>query len=278
MKALTSEINYLTDLGKIIKAYEEIAASRMQNIRNEVVKNREFTGQLNRIFYTVKNSYKKELEKYKLSSARGKNGKTARIFIAANTGLYGDMVYRIFNLFSEELKESPSDPVIVGRLGKTLFETTHRNQTFAYFEMPDREMILTEIKKIVDYLAPYETVFVYHGLFKNILMQEAVSTNISGDSLAIPAERLPTRRLIFEPEIPKILHFFETEIFSGLLVHVIFESQLAKFSSRMAALEQATVNIKKENLLAKMENTLLRRRVSDKKQLEMMAGMSMWGN
>ena len=98
MKALTSEINYLTDLGKIIKAYEEIAASRMQNIRNEVVKNREFTGQLNRIFCTVKNSYQKELEKYKLMFLRQKNGKTARIFIAANTGLYGDMVYRGYSI------------------------------------------------------------------------------------------------------------------------------------------------------------------------------------
>ena len=37
----TTEINYLTDLGRVIKAYEEIAASRMQNIRSEVVKNRE---------------------------------------------------------------------------------------------------------------------------------------------------------------------------------------------------------------------------------------------
>ena len=274
----TTEINYLTDLGRVIKAYEEIAASRMQNIRNEVVKNREFTGQLNRIFCTVKNSYQKELEKYKLMFLRQKNGKTARIFIAANTGLYGDMVYRIFNLFSEELKESPSDPIIVGRLGKTLFESTHRGQKFAYFEMPDKGMILAEIEKIVEYLAPYEKVFVYHGLFRNILMQEAVSTNISGDSLLAPEEKTPTRKLIFEPSIPQILHFFETEIFSGLLVHVIFESQLAKFSSRMAALEQATENIKKESLMVRTENTLLKRKISDKKQLEMMAGMSLWGN
>jgi len=63
-----------------------------------------------------------------------------------------------------------------------------------------------------------------------------------------------------------------------LLVHVIFESQLAKFSSRMAALEQATENIKKESLMVRTENTLLKRKISDKKQLEMMAGMSLWGN
>lgn len=278
MKRLNQQIDYLSDLGKIIKAYEEIAAYRMQNVRQKVLKNREFTSELNQIFQIVKNSYQEALKKYKLSTSRWKNNKTARVFLSANTGLYGDIVQRIFDLFYVDLKKYNSDAVVVGRLGRSLFESSNINQKYVYFEIPDKLSTLEEIKQIIEYLTPYETVVVYHGLFKNVIMSEAMASNISGDVGQLPEEKVPTRQLIFEPSLPQILYFFENEISSSIFLHVIFESQLAKFSSRMAALEQASENIKKETMRTKMENVLSRKRSIDKEQLEMLAGRSLWEN
>ena len=277
MKTTDTDTVYLTGLGKVIKAYEEIAATRMRVIRSGVVKNREFTGQLNQIFCLVKNSYIKETQKYQVQMLRQKNGRIARIFFSTNTGLYGDIIQRIFNLYVSDLKDASSDAIIIGRLGKGLFESYYKGKKYTYFEIADKEVSLDQIANIVEFLAPYESVYVYHGLFKNILMQEAVCTNISGDSLPAPEEKVPTRKLIFEPSLTKTLRFFETEIFSGLLVHVVFESQLAKFSSRMASLEQASENIQKERILAIMQSSLLKKRSMNKKQLEMMAGSRLWG-
>jgi len=89
----------------------------------------------------------------------------------------------------------------------------------------------TEIKNLVDFLLPYETVIVYHGLFKNVLMQEAVLSNLSGDTADGADELISEREVIFEPGILQILEVFETEIFYGLFLQVVYESQLAKFSS-----------------------------------------------
>ena len=80
MKTTDTDTVYLTGLGKVIKAYEEIAATRMRVIRSGVVKNREFTGRLNQIFCLVKNSYIKETQKYQVQMLRQKNGRIARIF------------------------------------------------------------------------------------------------------------------------------------------------------------------------------------------------------
>lgn len=275
MRKTTSDIDYLADLGKVVKAYEEIAAFRMRNIKERVLKNRQFVNELNDVFYSVKISYQKMVEKYKASGKR-KNGKTARVFLSSNTGLYGDMVQRVFGLFLSDFKKSSSDVIIIGRLGKSLFESSHLSTNFIYFELPDKEMVLEEIKKMVDFLIPYETVIVYYGLFKNIIMQEAVSTNVSGDIQLEPEKKQPTRKLIFEPSVPQILDFFESEIFSSLLMHVIFESQLAKFSSRMSALEQANENIRRETAFARIEAAMYKKRFLDKKQLETLAGRALW--
>lgn len=275
MKNLALEIEYLSDLSKMVKAYEEIAAVRMQNIKKGVLGNREYTKELYKILQIVKDSYKEESEKYKFTFYGKKNGKTASVLMSANTGLYGDIVQRVFYLFLAGLKETPSEPVIIGRLGRALYESGSKKEKYVYFEIPDTELILDDVKKVADFLSSYETVIVYHGLFKNIIMQEAVASNLAGDP-QFEEEKAPTRKLLFEPYLPEILSFFDSEIFSGFLLHTLLESQLAKFSARMAALEQATENIRKERLMIKRDNNLYRKRLLDKKQLEGLSGRILW--
>ena len=56
---------------------------------------------------------------------------------------------------------------------------------------------------------------------------------------------------MFEPSLEKILMFFETEIFASLFNHTVKESQLAKFASRVLALDQA--DEKMQNRLKKLQ-------------------------
>ena len=85
------------------------------------------------------------------------------------------------------------------------------------------------------------------------------------------------KKYLIEPSPQKIMEFFETEIISALFNQKIFDHQLARFASRMVAMDQATENandiIKKLN----RENKSLKRRVMNRKQLEVFAGLSLWG-
>lgn len=276
MKAAADEIDYLTSLEKIISAYEEIAAKRMQNIKAMVLQNRKFLTELNQIFQIVKSNYQKEAARHKIRSLDEKKRKTARVFISANAGLYGDIIQRIFTAFHYDYQRSPSDIVIIGQSGKTLMEKNSPKTHFTYFDYPDAKFDKSAAKKLVDHLIAYKTVIVYHGLFKNILMQETSSTNITGDKLLPEAKAASKRRLIFEPSLSGVLTFFETEFFSSLLVQTIYEAQLAKFSARMASLNQAGERIKEAHQQAGWEYNREKHRLANKKQLGTFASISLW--
>lgn len=275
MLKAVEELDYLTSLEKIINAYEEIAANRMQNIKKGVLENREHLTEINQIFQIVKNSYQKQVVVHKTISSRNKIQQTARVFISANTGLYGDLISRVFTVFRQDLKD-PGEAVIIGQLGKVLMEKSYPGAKFTYFNFPDAKIDFQVSKRLIDYLMPYEQVVIYHGLFKNIVMQEASSSNITGDFLLPETKESRRRQLIFEPSLVKILEFFETEIFASLLVQTIYESQLAKFSSRMASLDQATDNISRATRQALWENSREKHRLVNRKQLGMLAGRQLW--
>lgn len=277
MPKLNSDLDYLSDLSLVVKSFEEIAATRMKNTRGVVLKSRSFAGELSLTYKIVKKSYKDVVEKYHLKLAMRKNGKTARVFISANTGLYGDMIARIFKEFSDDVGNDFSDAVIVGKMGRIMVEASG-GKCVNFFEVTDKAITSPQLKSLIAFLLPYETVVVYHGLFKNVLMQDAVLSNLTGDAPGAEEDFVSKKAVIFEPGILQILDVFETEIFYELFLQVVYESQLAKFSSRMAALESASENIKRSLIIARRESILMKKRKADKDQLSMLAGRQLWEN
>ena len=72
------------------------------------------------------------------------------------------------------------------------------------------------------------------------------------------------------------MKFFEAKIFASLFDQTVFESQLAKFASRMTSLEQRVENI--QDILKDMalEKEKIRHRIINKKQLETFSSMALW--
>lgn len=274
MNKAAEQIEYLTSLAGMVAAYEEIAANRMQKIRRNVLYNRDFMSELSNIFQQVKFSYRKQAEKYKIALSAGKTGQKARVFISTNAGLYGDIVFRIFAVFLKDLREAGGEAVILGQVGKKLFEETKIPGRVAYFEFPDTAIDAPQVKKIIEFLRNYQTVIIYHGLFQNIIKQEVVASNITGDEFVPQSASWRTKplKMIFEPSLMALLDFFEKEIFVSLFVQMIHEAQLAKYSSRMASLDNATQNIEKARRLAIYGANRERHRLINKKQMMLVAG------
>jgi ATP synthase F1 gamma subunit len=266
------EIDYLNSFSYLIAAYEEIAANRMQQIREKVLYGRDYIGGLNNIFQQLKYSYHKQAEQIKKKVVSQKNDKTACVFISANSGLYGDLVARILHLFLEDLKREAGDAVIIGSWGKNLFELNSNNSPYVYFDLPDSGLDLEQINHIVGFLKNYRRVIVYHGLFRNIIKQDVVWSNISGDQLGPEVLLSQTARIIYEPSLEVLMNFFEKEIFSSLFTQSIYESQLAKFSARMTALDTASQNIDRAKKMAILNASREKHRAMNKKQLASLTG------
>ena len=283
-KQVLEEIEYSSSLKNIVQTYQEVAASRMQRIRNSVLASRNFLLGINTIFQQVKSSYKIGLPETKANKARKTqktffktNGKTLFVLISANTGLYGDIIRRAFEVFVRELRnEKTADVAIIGRVGLRFMREEFPKKQFAYFELSDNSIDHEGIKKIVPQILQYEKVIVFYEQFQNIITSVPIATSISGDIL--PWEKTDSKiKYIFEPSLEKVMEFFEKEIIATIFEQVIYESLLAKFSSRMVAMEEATENIQNQLKKATLQKERIKHRELNKKQNERLSSISLWG-
>jgi len=148
-----------------------------------------------------------------------------------------------------------------------------------YFDYPDYGDDKGRFAEIVRHLVQYESIHVYYGKFRNIIKQEPDSFEINAQTpINTLAEdkakgKEEEAKYIFEPSLEGILMFFESEMFGSVFQQAINESQLAKFASRMIAMDRASQNILESLGAAKLESLKLAHRLTNKKQLNSVSGI-----
>lgn len=283
-KEIIREIDFLNVLQTILETYEEIAATRMARIRTSVLGSRDFLLEINAIFQQVKSSYQTAIELYmkkkkikdpsKLTFVK-RNGKTLYVFVSANTGLYGDIIKKTYDVFIDNLKKIPGDIVILGKLGVEIFKADKVAIPYTYFDFPDNKIDNNILKKITQHIIQYEKVLVFYEQFNTVISQSPIITNISGDPL--PWEKGgPQAKYFFEPSLEKIMEFFEKEIFGSIFQQTIFESELAKFAARMVSLDYASSNTKDRLKQVIAQKNRIKHQEDNKRQLEKFASMRLW--
>lgn len=283
-KLLESEIENLEGLNDMIKAYEEIAASRIMHSRQTVLANRSFIDEISEIFEEVLASYKKQVDelikKNKKSgdfSFANKNGKTLYLLVSANTGLYGSIVKRTFDLFVDNSRDQNVDKAIIGKLGLTMWQHTKIKDKYFYFDFPDQNVDEQLLKQILDFIVSYEKVIIFYGRFQNLVTQDPIYSNISGNTHTGQKTPHENVRYMFEPSLEKILEFFEKQIFASIFEQTMRESQLAKTASRLTTLDTASENIIKKLSIVTSEKNRTFHRQQNKKQLETFSSRRLWG-
>src|SRR3989344_4538014 len=174
-KSLIKKIEEVQGLGELATTYEFIAASAMRRIRNSVLENRAFHLGLNAVFQHLRHAYERELSL--LMRARHFGGQkkkrlvvqrdraSAIVLLSANASLYGEVILKTFSNFVNEVRKDGADIVIIGRIGRTLFEQEMPGKKYIYFDFPDTTIAVENLKAISRYLNQYERVVVFHGQF-----------------------------------------------------------------------------------------------------------------
>lgn len=287
-KIVLEELEALNSLKDLAESYEEIAVVRMQKIKDSVLKTRQFLASLSDVYVDLKSSYGREvrelLEKVKKGDKRilpslQKNGKNLLVYLSSNGRLYGAVTqktYRLFIAAVKESKENETDIVIIGRAGKEMYENAGVGKPFQYFEIPDTSVEIDHIKQLMAKFLQYDEVSVFYGKFGNVVKQTPIQSSISGEDIfetetpmTIPRED----RFIFEPDLEKILHFFETQIMANLFSQTLLENQLARHASRVSAMEEALVHIEEETKKLNAEQVRIKHLAANKKQLETISGV-----
>jgi ATP synthase F1 gamma subunit len=295
---IREEIDFAKTLKVVTQVYEELSVIQMQRIRGSVFKTRNYLGSLAGVFYNVKQSHKKMIkllskdkevvEDLSPFSMLPKNGKSLAVLLTANEKLSGDINFRVFNYFTKFITSNTCDVMIIGRIGRELYQQQGIQNTYTYFEVPDTNTSMDDIKRIVYHLVNYQNINVFYGKFETLLNQKPVNSNISGeeelDSSLISKEAAQAETakedegFLFEPSLEEIHHFFETQFFSALFKQTVYESQLARYASRIKAMDEALQNIEEKTATLYSGERKVKRSIQNKKQLERISGITIWNH
>lgn len=273
-KQIILEKEGLMGLRNLMEVYQEVAAGRMQRVRGAVLQSRFFMEGLVSVFKRVRAAYKNSPMAGK--SVRKMNGRMVAVFVSANSGLFGDIVDRTFESFNNFVSSQHPDVVILGKQGIRLMADKLPQVLYNFYDFSDEGIDMESFDMIMRYLIQFEKIYVFHGRFKTILQQEAVQTTVSGEGVEAQNTEVVPQQYLFEPSVEQIARIFEGEILASIFEQSLHESQLAKFASRMLALDKSIENIDTGLDKVKITERRVMHAIRNRKQLNTIAGISLW--
>ncbi|MBA3551120.1 F0F1 ATP synthase subunit gamma [Patescibacteria group bacterium] len=280
---IQEDLDLVNTLKSLTQTYQEISVMRMQKTREKVLKTRSFLSSLSEIFYDVKTTYKNQVAKYIKNKDIKTSDRKAVLLLSANTKLYGDITNKVFNLFLNSIKGKNVEIFIVGALGKELFEQQQLHKKYSYYPVPDSNIKVEDLNDLVKTINGFDAVDIFYGQFQSILNQEAVTSNITGDTpflvqpdVISPLHSNPDTKFLFEPDLEKILHSFELQMTTSLVKQTLQESELARHGSRITAMESAIQNIEKTARGLQSSQRKLDATIENEDQIGRIAGVTLW--
>src|SRR6266567_4280292 len=135
-KLILEELQALQTIKDLAQSYEEIAIVKMQQIRDSVLKTRDFLADISDVYVDLKASYNREVKDLMHRIKTGDKGlmpklqkknKTLLVYLASNGGLYGAVTQKTFRLFMQEMvktKPEETDIIIIGKASQSMYENS----------------------------------------------------------------------------------------------------------------------------------------------------------
>lgn len=224
-------------LKTIAQAYSEIANLKIKRIRGLVERNRYFFQEISKVYALIK----------KLAEHRGvsytKPKRLLSMILTSNYRFYGSINSDLIEFFIANTRKLTTDIIILGRAAIDYFKTSHILSNYQQILLKDDQPSAEELTNLINMIKPYNQVLIFHTRLKSLLTQEPIVTDITATSASLEKvlnNKLPKEfRFIFEPELAKILAFFDSQILTLLLESTFLESELSRTGSRFISMDQA---------------------------------------
>lgn len=293
IKNIVTQIEDLTGIREIVGASEEIASMKMREIRGQVLESRDLNDELTEIYREVTVSYKNQImemmaqknrtfpgrhqQDISISLKKG-NGKTAVVYLSANSGFFSKILEKTYREFVTYLDSHENvTPIIIGEFGKKLFTEQFPGRDFVFYVFSEKASNTESLDQVTKELTNYDNVIIYYPRFESLASQTVSALDVSGNK---PTSENGQEQVIihylFEPSIEKILAFFEGEIFAGIIHQTVTESELARYASRITTLDIARENINNKLKAINIQKRIAIHRLMNKKQTEAIMGISLW--
>ncbi len=266
IKEVDAALEEGNSLKQIAESYSEIANLKIKRIRGEVLRNRLFFKEISGVYALVNRlAIKKKIKTLKPK-------KLVSLLLTSNYRFYGNINSALIDFFLKTTQTLETDKIILGKAALDFFRTHKLNY---------KEIILnkdqptgSELTKLTNMVKDYSQVFVFYSSLKSLLVQVPTVTDITASSQITEANEKSNFKFIFEPELPKILAFFDSQIITLLLEGTFLESELARTASRFISMDQAETEANKFIKEYEKLKKNAKRNLENNKILENFASMS----
>ena len=270
---IKNAIEESSSLELITQAYSELASIQLKKIRDEVERNRQFYDDLAYVYAIVKKVAQKK--KYIIQP---KPKQRLSILITSNYRFYGNINNELVKFFIVNNAKYPSDKLVIGDTGKSYLTGIRYFHQYSSMVLKKDFPTNDELKKMVEIMSQYNQVLVFYSTFKTVLTQQPIIKDISqteniGNSL--PDKKAEeVFEYIFEPELAKMLKFFDDQVKTLLLEQAFLESELARTASRLVSMDKAQGNAKEFIKNQRSQLSTFRKSVNNIRLLETFASLA----
>lgn len=282
-KQVKKELEKNLALQGLTEIYEDVAVSRMQVVRYDVLRTRQFLDGVSEIYAIAKTAYLKQLALVLSKRQRQKelefirrNHKTVVVLISGNHSLLGNIILQTYKVYQGLTLKMDCDYVVLGKIGSYLASSARPPLEFKEFPLDDYSVEESMLKPIIEYISHYEKIVVVYPRFISVLRQVPQVDDISG-GVVIEQTLEKQKNYFFEPTSRDVMAYFEGQIIGTLFRQKMLESMLARYSARLTIMDSANQTVKKIVAVNERLKVTTDRREANKKMLNSFAGLSLWG-
>ena len=220
----------------LASAFTEVSAAKIGALKQKFEKNRGFFQEISGLYRLVKSS-----------SDTPTTASKALLSVAMTTNnrFYGVINLEVMKKFLSETKKQGVERLVIGKIGISYLQSIDFKGEIEKMVLATDVPKMSDLEKLLERAQAYQKVLLYHPQFQTIYTQTPAVTDIAyaptPRSLGEGGQKAAEENVhfIFEPELPKIVDFFETQIRAILLQRVLLEVELSVTASRLQAMSRA---------------------------------------
>ena len=274
---LKDEFAELGTFKTIASAFAESSVVKLKNLRVGFDQNRSFYDEISHVYHLVKyNANKKKANLIKTTQTEGGKNKAVLIAVTSNLRFYGSLNADIMIKFMKESERKDVDLMVIGSTGNdylkgSTFGKKYQTMTFKS-DNPDQN----EIQEFIEKTKMYQSIILLYPKFFSLMSVMVGMVDITHTAVLQKHDVTEDLECLFEPELYKILDFFERQVRHVLFLRVLLETELARTAARLIAMTGAEE--RSDALLREKRSEIIKisHSIINTELLETFAGMRLW--
>lgn len=276
---IKEQIKDLYTFKHISSAFTEAAAVKLRNIRQGFIRNDRFFEEISYIYHLVE----MHTQQAKLSSRNLQENtapKKLSVAFTSNQRFFGTINNEVMIRFLSDSKKFQTGRLVLGVTGISYLHSIDFREHFSTLQFASDLPNQQETFNFLNMIADYDQVTIYFPRFISFLKQEVASLDLTR-KIPLASEKEKNRlkqelNPIFEPDLPKMNQFFNSQVRNILFKRVLLETDLARTAARLLNMSQAEDRTDFEITVKKTELNKVLRSVTNAQLLETFSGIKKW--